>query len=105
MIKRFEETGKLRVKHGRGYKHVTPVLVDAVKTGVDAKSQTSDAQTQAVSRQSGCSYRTVQKVLRSIMHFSPFKIPHILKLLNRDSQHRFLFTVSFLLNRMIDDLS
>ncbi|GFS62824.1 hypothetical protein TNCV_3202341 [Trichonephila clavipes] len=39
MIKRFEETGKLGVQTGRGHKHdkhATPVLVDGIKTAVDA---------------------------------------------------------------------
>ncbi len=40
MIKRFEETGKLGVQPGRGRKRVTPILVDAVKTDVDAQSHT-----------------------------------------------------------------
>ncbi|GFU00144.1 hypothetical protein TNCV_1989611 [Trichonephila clavipes] len=45
MIKRFEETGTLciyiGVQSGRGRKRGTPVLVDDVKTVVDAQSQTS----------------------------------------------------------------
>ncbi|GFR24640.1 hypothetical protein TNCT_402021 [Trichonephila clavata] len=40
MIKRFEETGKLGVQPGKRRKRVTQVLVDGVKTAVDAQSHT-----------------------------------------------------------------
>ncbi len=79
MIKRFEETGKLGVQPGRGRKRVTPVLVDAVKTAVDAQSQTSEfggSSARAVYLQTGYSYSAVRKVLRKIMHYFPYKIRH-----------------------------
>ncbi|GFY13846.1 hypothetical protein TNCV_986181 [Trichonephila clavipes] len=40
MIRKFEETGKLRVHSGRGRKLITAVLVDGVKTAADAQLQT-----------------------------------------------------------------
>ncbi|GFR08249.1 hypothetical protein TNCT_523931 [Trichonephila clavata] len=54
-IKRFEETGKLRVQPGRGRKHVTLVLLDGVKTAVDAQSQTLEL--------GGNSVRAVSRVI------------------------------------------
>lgn len=107
MIKRFEETGKLGVRPGRGRKPVTPVLVDAVKTAVAAQSQISEfggSSARAVSRETGYSYSTVRKVLRNIMHYFPYKIHHTQQLLDRDKPQRLSFAVSFL-NRMTVDLS
>ncbi|GFQ87326.1 hypothetical protein TNCT_456911 [Trichonephila clavata] len=79
MIKRFEEMGKLGVQPGRVRKRITPVLVDTVKTAVDAQSQTSEfgsSSAHAVSRQTDCSYNTVRKVLRNIMNYFPYNIRH-----------------------------
>ncbi|GFR14006.1 hypothetical protein TNCT_385691 [Trichonephila clavata] len=79
MINRFEEMGKLGVHPGRGSKRITPVLVNAVKTVVDAQSQTSEfggSSARAVSRQTGYSYSTIRKVLRNIMNYFPYKIHH-----------------------------
>ncbi|GFW01704.1 hypothetical protein TNCV_4086191 [Trichonephila clavipes] len=62
MIKRFEETGKLGVQPGRGRKRITPVLVGAVETAVDAQLQASEigfSSTHAVSRQTSYSYSTI----------------------------------------------
>ncbi|GFS66425.1 hypothetical protein TNCV_3856791 [Trichonephila clavipes] len=76
MFNRFKETEKLGVQSGRGRKRAIPFLVDAVKTAVDAQSQISefdDSRAHVVSRQTGYSYSTVQKVLRNIMHYSPTK--------------------------------
>ncbi|GFQ96589.1 hypothetical protein TNCT_530951 [Trichonephila clavata] len=67
MINRFEETVKLGVQPGRDRKRVTQVLVDGVKTVVDAQSQTLEfgsSSAHAVSRETGYSYNKVQKVLR-----------------------------------------
>ncbi|GFQ71346.1 hypothetical protein TNCT_58951 [Trichonephila clavata] len=71
MIKRFEQTEKLGVQPGRDRKRVTPVLLDDVKTAVDAQSQTSQfggSSASANSRQTSYSYNTVRKVLRSNIH-------------------------------------
>ncbi|GFT51043.1 histone-lysine N-methyltransferase SETMAR [Trichonephila clavipes] len=64
MIKRFKETEKLGVQHGRGRKRVTLVLVDGVKTAVDVQSQASKFwgnSARTVSRKTGYSYSTVRK--------------------------------------------
>ncbi|GFQ88964.1 hypothetical protein TNCT_409371 [Trichonephila clavata] len=77
MIKRSEETGKLRVQPGRGHKRITPVFVDGAKTAVDAESQTLEigrSSDHLVSQQTGSPYSTVRKVFRSTMHYFPHKI-------------------------------
>ncbi|GFS64283.1 hypothetical protein TNCV_3945981 [Trichonephila clavipes] len=56
------------VQPGRRRKRITPVLVDAGKTAVDAQTQTSEfegSSARAVSRQTGYSYCTVGKPPRS----------------------------------------
>ncbi|GFX91212.1 hypothetical protein TNCV_1246271 [Trichonephila clavipes] len=71
MIRIFEETEKLEVQSGKGRKHITPVLLDAIKTAVDAQSETSQfgsIRACVVSQQTGYSYSTVRKVLRNIIH-------------------------------------
>lgn len=53
MIKRYEETGKLRFQPGRGRKSAIPVQIDAVKTAVGSQSQISEfgnSSARAVSR-------------------------------------------------------
>ncbi|GFQ70965.1 hypothetical protein TNCT_735831 [Trichonephila clavata] len=51
MIKRFEEVGKLGVQPTSGRKSEPPVLVDGVKTVVEAQSETSGFGEQVLDRQ------------------------------------------------------
>ncbi|GFW89358.1 hypothetical protein TNCV_3966481 [Trichonephila clavipes] len=105
-IKRFEETGELEVQPGRGFKRATPVVVDGVKTAVNAQRQTSEfggSSTIPVSRQTGYSYSTVRKVLRKHSVLLPIQ-NQIQELLDRDKPQRLSFKVIFL-NRMTVDLS
>ncbi|GFV85495.1 hypothetical protein TNCV_3773191 [Trichonephila clavipes] len=70
MIKRFEETGKLRAQPESFHKHVTPILVDHLKT-----SEFGGSFARAVSRQTDYSYITGRKVLRKYNSLLPIHNP------------------------------
>ena len=64
MIKRPEETGKLRIQPSWGYKPVTPEFVDAIKTAVTytvMDIRVWGSSKRPVSRQTSYSYNTLQK--------------------------------------------
>ncbi|GFU56587.1 hypothetical protein TNCV_1407261 [Trichonephila clavipes] len=91
VIKRFEMRRKVEVKPGRVHKSVTPERVEAVKTDVDAETSelVTVARVQSFDRQAIYSYSTVQKILRNIMHYFPYKIHHTQELLDRKRHNVF----------------
>ncbi|GFY23138.1 DUF4817 domain-containing protein [Trichonephila clavipes] len=97
MIKGFVEMGKLGAQPGRSCICVTPVIVDALKSAVNAQSQTSEfARIKFLYRQA---ILTALSKKYSIMHYFPYKIRLTQELLDRDKPQCLLFTVNFR-NRM-----
>ncbi|GFW72036.1 hypothetical protein TNCV_4789241 [Trichonephila clavipes] len=93
-IKRFKETGKLGTQSARGHQRVTTVLVDGVKTAVNAQSQTSEfgvvACEQFLERQAILTTPS-EKYSENIMHYFPYMICQTQELFDRDKTQRISF--------------
>ena len=70
MVKKFEKTGSLTTRPGRGRKPVSEVTIIDVATAIVERNQTNtagDSNTSGVARQLDVSASTVWKVLRKIL--------------------------------------
>ncbi|GBL73710.1 hypothetical protein AVEN_230699-1 [Araneus ventricosus] len=77
MIQKFETTGQLAILPGRGRKQIPSSSVEDVATAVvEASSQSphGSVSVPVISRVLDMSYSTVQKILRRILNFYPYKI-------------------------------
>lgn len=106
MVERFETTGTLGVQPGRGRKGIKQEQMEEVATAVmdqaiANKQGTSSAR--AISRQTDIPFSTVQKILRKILKFYPYKITHIQELLPGDTNTRFEFALRFLARMEVDN--
>ena len=106
MIKKFEETGSLTIRAGRGRKPVSEDAITDVATAIVEGSQETIAGTSSargVARQLDMNYSTVWRVLRRVIGFYPYKISRLHELKPSDYDKRVTFALSFLARIEIDD--
>ncbi|GFV32619.1 uncharacterized protein TNCV_441111 [Trichonephila clavipes] len=105
MIARFEKTGHLGVKPGRGRKSTRPDVVEDVATAIVDKSMENVigcSSARAVSQHLGVPYSTVWNVLRKVVHFFPYNINHNQQLMANDREKRLIFALTFLARVEVD---
>ena len=98
MIAKFEETGSLYVKRGRGRKPVSAAAVEDVATALQEQTN-SDAEfssKRGVSRMLDMPIGTVRNVLGNILGCYPYKITHVKQLLPADLESLKSFALRFL---------
>lgn len=104
MIKKFEETGSLGLRAGRGRKAVPDDAVTDVATAVfDDTGTSSGPSARAIARQTDMPYATVWKILRKTLHFYPYKISRVQALHITDPDKRLTFALTFLARMEIDN--
>ena len=83
IIKKFDETGSLTIRSGRGRKPISEDVITDVATVVVEGSQGTIADTSSsrgVARQLDMNYSPIWKILRSVIGFYPGKISRLHKL-------------------------
>lgn len=106
MVKKFETTGSLTTRPGRGRKPVSEDTITDVATAIVERNQTSTAgnsSTRGVARQLDVSASTVWKVLRKILRFYPYKISLLHELKPTDYDLRLTFALTFLARVQVDE--
>ncbi|GFY07294.1 uncharacterized protein TNCV_5084811 [Trichonephila clavipes] len=90
MVTKFEETGSLNVRSGRGRKPVSTETIETVAHQVEEDKASNVQVSTSVSRVAEaldlpCS--TVQKIRRNILRYHPYKLLLVQELLPRDFPH------------------
>ncbi|GBL92999.1 hypothetical protein AVEN_54637-1 [Araneus ventricosus] len=105
MIARFDKTGHLGVQPGRGRKSTRSDVVEDVATAIIEQSMDNVvgcSSARAVSRHLGVPYSTVRNVLRTMLHFFPYKISYNQQLLAIDMEKRLTLALTFLARVEVD---
>lgn len=104
MVLKFEQTGSLSLKPGRGRKPIDVTAVEGVATALEegSSSGVGSCSARGIARTLGMSVSTVHKVLRKIMRCYPYKITHVQELLAADLPKREKFALQFLARMEVD---
>ncbi|GFX97126.1 uncharacterized protein TNCV_556161 [Trichonephila clavipes] len=99
MVTKFEETGSLNVRSGRGKKPVSAEAIEKVALQVEEDKSSNVLASTSVRRVEEaldlpCS--TVQKIMRNILRYYPYKLQFVQELLPRDFETLHLFSLQFL---------
>ena len=105
MIQKFETTNKLGILPDGGRKKIqlsnvknsTTVVVEPSSHSLSGSVSISD-----VSSLLDMPHSTVQKILRRILYFYPYKNKHVNLLQDEDSEVRKTFALQFLARMMVD---
>src|SRR5215813_6425209 len=106
MILKFEETGSLTVRSGRGRKPVSEEVITDVATAIVERSQGTiggSSSARGVARELDLNVSTVWKVLRRVLHYYPYKISCTQELKPNEFDKRLTFAVTFLARMEMDD--
>lgn len=106
LIKKFEETGSLAVRPGRGRKPVSEQTATDVATALVESSHgavAGSSSARGVARQLEMTPSTVWKVLRKVLKFYPYKISRLQELKPNDTATRLTFALTFLARMEVDD--
>ncbi|GFV60772.1 uncharacterized protein TNCV_1780761 [Trichonephila clavipes] len=105
MVTKFEETGSLNVRSGRGRKSVSAEAIEKVALQVEEdKASNVQASTSArrVAEALDLPRSTVQKIMRNILRYYPYKLQLVQELLPHDFETRHLFSLQFLARLKVD---
>ncbi|GFV13635.1 catalase [Trichonephila clavipes] len=105
MVTKFEETGSLNVRSGRGKKPVSVEAIEKVALQVEEDKSSNVLASTSVRRVQEaldlpCS--TVQKIMRNILRYYPYKLQFVQELLPHDFETRHLFSLQFLARLEVD---
>ncbi|GFX64853.1 transposable element tc3 transposase [Trichonephila clavipes] len=95
----FEETGSLNVRSGRGKKPVSTEAIEKVALQVEEDKSSNVLASTSVRRVEEAldlSRSTVQKIMRNILRYYPYKLQFVQELLPHDFETRHLFSLQFL---------
>ncbi|GFV73038.1 uncharacterized protein TNCV_3398161 [Trichonephila clavipes] len=107
MVTKFEETGSLNVRSRRGKQPVSAEAIEKVALQVEEdKSSNVLASTNVrrVAEALDLPRSTVQKIMRNILRYYPYKLQFVLELLPHDFETRHLFSLQFLARFEVDGL-
>ncbi|GFT26743.1 uncharacterized protein TNCV_3709391 [Trichonephila clavipes] len=96
MVTKFEETGSLNVRSGRGRRPVSAEAIEKVALEVEEdKSSNVLASTSVCRVEEGLDLprSTVQKIMRNILRYYPYKLQFVQELLPHDFETRHLFSL------------
>ncbi|GFW01097.1 DUF4817 domain-containing protein [Trichonephila clavipes] len=104
MVTKFEETGSLNVRSGRGIKPVSAEAIEKVALQVEedkASNVQASTSVRRVAEALDLSHSTVQKIMRNILRYYPYKLL-VQELPPHDFETRHLFSLQFLARLKVD---
>ncbi|GFW89840.1 uncharacterized protein TNCV_2424971 [Trichonephila clavipes] len=105
MVTKFEETGSLNVRSGRGRKPVSTEAIVKVALQVKedkASNVQASASVRHVAEALDLPRSTVQKIMRNILCYYPYKLQLVQEVLLHDFETRHLFSLQFLARLEVD---
>ncbi|GFV82083.1 transposable element Tcb2 transposase [Trichonephila clavipes] len=105
MVSKFEETGSLNVPSGRGKKPVSTEAIEKLTLQVEedkASNVQASTSVRFVAEALGLPRATVQKIMRNILRYYPYKLQFVQELLPHDFETRHLFSLQFLARLEVD---
>ncbi|GFX18758.1 uncharacterized protein TNCV_3019161 [Trichonephila clavipes] len=106
MVTKFEETGSLNVRSGRGRKPVSAEAIEKVALHVEedkaSNVQASNKSVRLEAEALDLPRSTVQKIMRNILRYYPYKLQLVQELLPHDFETRHLFSLQFLARLEVD---
>ncbi|GFS75026.1 uncharacterized protein TNCV_1396791 [Trichonephila clavipes] len=105
MVTKFEETGSLNVRSGRGRKPVSAEAIEKVALHVE-EDKVSNAQASTSVRRMAEALdlprSIVQEIMRNILRYYPYKLQLVQELFPHDFETRHLFSLQFLTRLEVD---
>ncbi|GFV41160.1 transposable element tc3 transposase [Trichonephila clavipes] len=105
MVTKFEETGSLNVCSGRGRKPVSTEAIEKVALQVEedkASNVQASTSVRLVAEALDLPRSTVQKIMRNILRYYPYKLQLVQELLPHHFETRHLFALQFLARLEVD---
>ncbi|GFW18776.1 uncharacterized protein TNCV_1370301 [Trichonephila clavipes] len=105
MVTKFEETGSLNVRSGRGRKPVSAEAIEKVTLQVEedkASNVQGSTSVRLVAEALDLPRSTVQKMMRNILRYYPYKLQLVQEKLPHDFETRHLFSLQFLAYLEVD---
>ncbi|GFY36438.1 uncharacterized protein TNCV_26361 [Trichonephila clavipes] len=105
MVTKFQETGSLNVRSGRGRKPVSAEAIEKVTLQVEedkASNVQASANVRRVTEALDLPRSTVQKIMRNLLRYYPYKLQLVQELLPHDFETRHLFSLQFLARLEVD---
>ncbi|GFX49148.1 uncharacterized protein TNCV_5041421 [Trichonephila clavipes] len=105
MVTKFEETGSLNVRSGRGEKPVSAEAIEKIALQVEEDKSSNVLASTSVRRVAEAldlPRSTVQKIMRNILRYYPYKLQFVQELLPHDFETRHLFSLQFLARLEVD---
>ncbi|GFW82071.1 uncharacterized protein TNCV_772001 [Trichonephila clavipes] len=105
MVTKFVETTSLNVRSGRGKKPVSAEAIENVALQVEEDKSSNVLTSTSVRRVADAldlTRSTVQKIMRNILRYYPYKLQFVQELLPRDFETRHLFSLQFLARLEVD---
>ncbi|GFV88449.1 transposable element tc3 transposase [Trichonephila clavipes] len=105
MVTKYEETGSLNVRSGRGRKPVSAEAIEKVALQVEenkASNVQASTSVRRVAEALDLPRSTVQKIMRNILRYYPYKAQLVQELLPHDFETRHLFSLQFLARLEVD---
>ncbi|GFY19244.1 uncharacterized protein TNCV_4226081 [Trichonephila clavipes] len=104
-VTKFEETRSLNVRSGRGRKPVSAEAIEKVALQVEddnASNVQASTSVRLVAEALDLPRSTVQKIMRNILRYYPYKLQLVHELLPHDFETRHLFSLQFLARLEVD---
>ncbi|GFT97857.1 uncharacterized protein TNCV_2167671 [Trichonephila clavipes] len=105
MVTKFEETGSLNVRSGRGRKPVSTEAIEKVSLLVEEDKASNVQASTSVNRMAEAldlTRSTAQKIMRNLLRYYPYKLQLVQELLPHDFETRHLFSLQFLARLEVD---
>ncbi|GFV27384.1 uncharacterized protein TNCV_3795791 [Trichonephila clavipes] len=105
MVTKFEETGSLNVRSGRGKKPVSAEAIEKVALQVEedkVSNVLASTSVRLVAKALDLPRYTVQKIMRNILCYYTYKLQFVQELLSHDFETRHLFSLQFLARLEVD---
>ncbi|GFX71240.1 DUF4817 domain-containing protein [Trichonephila clavipes] len=105
MVTKFKETGSLNVRSGRGGKPIFVEVIKKVALQVEedkASNVQASTSVRLVAEALDLPRSTVQKIMRNIISYYPYKLQLVHELLLHDFETRHLFSLQFLARFEVD---
>ncbi|GFV30855.1 uncharacterized protein TNCV_4012891 [Trichonephila clavipes] len=105
MITKFEETGSLNVRSRRGRKPVSTEAIEKVALQVEedkASNVQASTSVRRVAEALDLPRSTVQKIMRNILRYYPYKLQLVQELLPHDFETHHLFSLQCLARLEVD---
>ncbi|GFW02944.1 uncharacterized protein TNCV_683701 [Trichonephila clavipes] len=105
MVTKFEETGSLNIRSGRGRKPVSEEAIEKVALQVEedkASNVQASTSVRLVAESLDLPRSTVQKIMRNILRYYPYKLQLVQETLPHDFKTRHMFSLQFLPRLEVD---